>query len=308
MIITVEDEDQIREDLKFILSSEGFEVEGFSTPDSFIKYVRENGTSSIDLLILDIMMPGMTGIELIESISKEMNFKKIPVLFLSALGEESVIIEAHSAAEKTLTVDYIVKPFQVGWLLSRIRTLLTLKKSIEQLNIANGEILQINLEIEELLKVKEFSNEYLMDKLRKIHDKSGNTIKEYIQIVRDIIPKIAVNDLASLKFVAGILERNKPIIDQIIKEASEDEQFFKILTKTIEPLRTAIWDIEQSILLFISIGLISHDSIDKIDMEKTAFFEIIDTIYKDGGFSSEMFEKFLDEGKFRYNNSEVILF
>ncbi len=308
-VVVVEDEDAIRENIMEILQLENYMTKGFSRPVEFINHIKSVGSDDIDLIITDITMPILSGIEMIQKASDFCSLQQIPVLYLTALGDENTITNAYNTQDITLTVDYVVKPFQLTWLLAKVKTMVTLKTKNDNLRHANEDIVKMNLEITSILDTIDSKNSYLIGRLKAVMTKKNLEVDKMLEVVRDLIPKIAVNDLASLKFVANIIEKNKEIIERIIREPTEDDEFFKILPKTAEPLRTAIWDIEQTIKLFISLGIISQSSIDKISFEETSFYEILLKNYEDGRFSTEQFKAFMNDTKFKKSSDEdVILF
>ena len=69
--------------------------------------------------------------------------------------------------------------------------------------------------------------------------------EKQIELMKTILPNIATNDIALIKFVLKIIEKSQTVIQNtIISAESEEEEIFKILPKTIEPLKTAIVDLE----------------------------------------------------------------
>jgi two-component system, sensor histidine kinase and response regulator len=94
-------------------------------------------TAHPDLILLDVMMPGMTGFELCRRLSENPATRDIPVLFLSAAADKNFVVEALAAG----AVDYITKPFHGPELISRVelhanrrKTLLQLAKVIQEKN------------------------------------------------------------------------------------------------------------------------------------------------------------------------------
>lgn len=104
-------------------------------------YIAQNGFSAIktaqdkkpDLILLDILMPEMTGIEVCKKIKENIETKDIPVIFLTAKAEIEDIIEGFSVGG----VDYITKPFRKEDVLVRIKTHIDLKKAKEELQELN---------------------------------------------------------------------------------------------------------------------------------------------------------------------------
>ncbi len=80
-----------------------------------------------DLILLDLMMPDINGLEVCRRIKSTPEYEDIPVIFLTASIEESHLIEAYSVGAN----DYVTKPFRKPELLSRINTQLTLRKQAQ---------------------------------------------------------------------------------------------------------------------------------------------------------------------------------
>ena len=114
-ILIVDDDSAIREVIAVLLGSEGYLVVQAENGGSAVEMVYAD--RSIDLVILDIMMPGMTGVETCEMIRKRSN---IPVLFLTAKSQEQDKVDAYSQGGD----DYLVKPFAQMELLMKVKSLL----------------------------------------------------------------------------------------------------------------------------------------------------------------------------------------
>jgi len=116
-ILIAEDERDIRELITFTLKFAGHEV--FPTSNGEEAY--QMATQIIpDLIVLDVRMPRMTGYEVCEQIKSNGNTQNIPVVFLSAKGQESEVkMGMESGAD-----EYILKPFSPEQLLERVRSIL----------------------------------------------------------------------------------------------------------------------------------------------------------------------------------------
>ncbi len=113
-ILIVEDEATVRETLALNLRAEGYEVETAADGETGLTTARE---SQFDLLVLDVMLPGLDGLSLCRLIRKDSN---VPILILTARGTEvDKIVGLESGAD-----DYIVKPFGLGEFLARVRAAL----------------------------------------------------------------------------------------------------------------------------------------------------------------------------------------
>jgi two-component system OmpR family response regulator len=112
-ILLIEDDPDIREGVRVLLESEGYHIMEAENGCQGLKMVEED----TDLVILDIMMPGMSGIRTCEEIRKVSN---VPILFLTAKARESDKLLGLMAGGD----DYLPKPFSYAELLGRVKSLL----------------------------------------------------------------------------------------------------------------------------------------------------------------------------------------
>ena len=113
IILLVEDDGDIREGVRVLLESEGYEVYEAESGNRALELVNKD----MDLIILDIMMPGISGIRTCEESRKIYN---IPILFLTAKARESDKLLGLMAGGDV----YLPKPFSYGELLGRVKALL----------------------------------------------------------------------------------------------------------------------------------------------------------------------------------------
>jgi two-component system phosphate regulon response regulator PhoB len=116
-ILIVEDEEPLTLLLRYNLESEGYEVDAAARGDEAQIKLQE---SPPDLVILDWMLPGLSGIELCRRIRARRETERLPVIMLTARGEEGDRVRGLATGAD----DYIVKPFSVPELLARVRALL----------------------------------------------------------------------------------------------------------------------------------------------------------------------------------------
>lgn len=114
--MVIDDDRNILELLGSTLSLEGYEV---SLCHDSLRAVDRVETERPNLIILDVMMPKKSGIEIMLEVRANPDTKDIPILFLSAVGEESVVVKGLKGAD-----DYVVKPFKTLELIERIRKIL----------------------------------------------------------------------------------------------------------------------------------------------------------------------------------------
>src|SRR6266508_5633776 len=116
-ILIVEDEEALVLLLRYNLEAEGYGVETVARGDEADLLLKER---SPDLVILDWMLPGLSGIELCRRLRARPDTRKLPVIMLTARGEESERVRGLATGAD----DYIVKPFSVPELIARVRALL----------------------------------------------------------------------------------------------------------------------------------------------------------------------------------------
>ena len=125
-ILIVEDEEDILELIRYNLSKNGFRITGVLSGEDALKKVSKE---SFDLVVLDIMLPGMDGLDVCKALKKNEKTQHIPIIMLTAKGEESDVVTGLELGAD----DYIVKPFSPKILISRIKTVLR-RKSAEPLD------------------------------------------------------------------------------------------------------------------------------------------------------------------------------
>ena len=117
MIYCVEDDSSIRELMLYTLRATGFEAEGFETGEALFAALTH---STPQLITLDVMLPGMDGIEILKKLRSSSATERIPVIMASAKGAEyDKVLGLDLGAD-----DYLAKPFSMMEMVSRIRAVL----------------------------------------------------------------------------------------------------------------------------------------------------------------------------------------
>ena len=116
-ILVVEDEDDIRELLRYNLAKEGYQVTGSASGEEALQVIR---IAMPDLVLLDLMLPGLDGLEVCRSLNLDPQTRNIPIVMLTAKGEEADIVSGLELGAD----DYITKPFSLRVLLARLRAVL----------------------------------------------------------------------------------------------------------------------------------------------------------------------------------------
>jgi DNA-binding response OmpR family regulator len=117
-ILIAEDERDIRDLITFTLQFAGYEVVAASNGAEAVSLARQENP---DLILLDVRMPRMTGYEACAAIKADPKLKNVPVIFLSAKGQESEIQAGLVAGAK----EYLIKPIAPDQLTARIQVVLS---------------------------------------------------------------------------------------------------------------------------------------------------------------------------------------
>lgn len=115
--LVVEDDADIGQLLKFILEREGFEVEHLA--DGRAALARLASGSTVDLILLDFMLPFASGLEVLAAARGLDGWRQVPIIMLTAKSSEADIVQALDLGAN----DYVVKPFQPAELRARLRRL-----------------------------------------------------------------------------------------------------------------------------------------------------------------------------------------
>jgi two-component system, OmpR family, alkaline phosphatase synthesis response regulator PhoP len=119
-IFVVEDEEDILELLRYHLTREGYAVTTAVRGEDAVKAITRK---TPDLILLDLMLPGLDGLEVCRTLKKDPKTTGIPIVMLTAKGEESDVVTGLELGAD----DYITKPFSINVLIARVRTVLRRK-------------------------------------------------------------------------------------------------------------------------------------------------------------------------------------
>lgn len=221
LIYAVEDENHIQQLVKYNLEANGYKVVTFESGEDLLNCVKD---SVPDLFILDIMLPGIDGLEVCRRLHENPKTKSIPIIMLTAKSEEfDKVLGLEIGAD-----DYITKPFSVRELTARVKAIFRRVNSISPSEVENikhgdvtidfmrhevyknGKLLEMPLKEFELLKMlilnkgKVLTRELLLEKIwgfdyygetrtvdvhirylrQKIEDDDSNPV--YIETIRGI--------------------------------------------------------------------------------------------------------------------------
>ena len=114
-ILVVDDEEDILELVRYNLAREGYHVAGALSGEDALRKAR---SQAFDLIVLDLMLPGIDGLEVTKILKANEKTRHIPIVMLTAKGEEADIVTGLELGAD----DYITKPFSPRVLIARVRT------------------------------------------------------------------------------------------------------------------------------------------------------------------------------------------
>ena len=135
IILTIDDEPHIQELLEYNLTKGGYEVIRADSGEMGLEILE---TTQVDLLLLDCMLPGMDGIEVLRKIRTSLKISALPVIMLTAKGEEiDKVLGLEMGAD-----DYLSKPFSIRELEARVKALLR-RSCLEKVEVQPEEGIHI---------------------------------------------------------------------------------------------------------------------------------------------------------------------
>ncbi|PKL45152.1 MAG: hypothetical protein CVV41_03410 [Candidatus Riflebacteria bacterium HGW-Riflebacteria-1] len=170
--------------LEAILEGENFEniflASSAREAYEYIGIVDSPKRATVDLILMDVMMPEISGIEAIREIRSNAEYQDIPIVVVSARSETQDLVEAFDAG----AVDYITKPIKELELISRVRSMLRLKSETDHRKLHEDELLRLAAELEE-------KNRRLVQVLEELHEDmaaAGNMQRSLLPDKRISIP------------------------------------------------------------------------------------------------------------------------
>jgi two-component system phosphate regulon response regulator PhoB len=122
-VLVVEDEEDISELVQYGLAKEGFRVSGVRSGEEAMRGLRADPP---DLVVLDLMLPGLDGLEVCRLMKADARLRAVPVVMLTAKGEEADIVTGLELGAD----DYVTKPFSPRVLLARIKAVLRRRREL----------------------------------------------------------------------------------------------------------------------------------------------------------------------------------
>ena len=225
--------------LEKMFALEGFRVRLASESDNAMSIIEENPPK---LILLDIMMPKVDGIELCRQIKSNDSIKDIPVIFISALNQPDSIVAGFEAG----AVDYVSKPFKIKEVVARVKTHLTIRQLQIQLNNRN---IQMQKEISERIAAEEKLNLSLLQ-LRNLAAHLQDIREDERQIIaRDIHDGIG-QALTGLKIELSMIRNDVADLDLPLPPSIPEgiDAMMTIIENTVKSVRKLVRSLRPEIL------------------------------------------------------------
>jgi DNA-binding response OmpR family regulator len=187
-ILLVEDEDHLARGLAFNFEAEGYTVEVHERAETALERLDRPGAPPVDLVVLDVMLPGMSGIELLRRLRERGD--ALPVLLLTARDTERDVVRGLDMGAD----DYLTKPFSLPVLLARVRNLLrraaAVEHDLEEIRIGPAVVHPERFELVRDDKVHPLTAKEL-DLLRLLWERRGRAVSrgEILEEVWELHPQ-----------------------------------------------------------------------------------------------------------------------
>lgn len=240
------------------LVSENYEIAYARSGKEAIEQTLNN---NFDLILLDIMMPGLDGYETCRRILSNPKTAQVPIIFITAKNDYDSIVKGFDAGAK----DYVTKPFNAKELLARVRTHLELKRNREELEQMN-EILEKKVE-ERTLELKKAN-----EKVKQLDSAKSSFLGIISHEVRTPLNGI----FGSIEMLKDILEseEDKEIIE-MISESAERLLSFSELSTLISELNVDQYEITQdAVQLHLLVQQIKDHILEKLSAQHQVKFKL----------------------------------
>lgn len=215
--ILIADDDPINiQVLSNHLHLDGFQLVIAQDGEEVLSIIKKD--TSFDLVILDLMMPKLSGYEVCKQLRKDFSLTDLPILILTAQSQLKDVVTAFQAGAN----DYLIKPYFKEELLARVKTLLTLKKVMEEVLEKSHELTELNAE---LFSLNDALEERVHERTRELEIKTGEVLsveesrRHFLSnISHDLrTPLTAIQGYVSA-MIDGLIEKNDQRYLDIIYE------------------------------------------------------------------------------------------
>ncbi len=242
-ILMVDDLPKNLQILGNILKNENYKIEFATSGDSALKWLKKK---KFDLILLDVMMPEMSGFDVCQHIRQNENYHDMPIIFLTAKADKESLVNGFELGGQ----DYVTKPFDSSELLVRVKTHLELKRSKEKLK-------DINLWLEKEVKRRTEQLRKANEELTKLNEKLSSLNQqllsldaektEFLQIISHEI-RTPLNAIKGFLGLAKEKTKEEKILSYFnyIDEASFKLEKFSLQALLYTELRTGKYPVKKT--------------------------------------------------------------
>ncbi len=200
LVLVVEDDDDVRELLRLELETEGFAVLTVTNGAEAVNAARGHKP---DIILMDIQMPVMNGVEATRTIKNDHDIQHIPILMITVLETKEDVIQGLEAG----AIDYITKPFFVPELKARVKAVLRFKKVYDRLGFLQNQLIKEDM-LNTIREVTDTIQEAIADNVAMILKASDHIRQEHGTGLNDELLRVeeAANNIKNTVRNLGFLE------------------------------------------------------------------------------------------------------
>lgn len=154
-LLVVDDDPGIRDYLTNRLSMEGYTVHDAEDVDKALNVLHD--TPDMDLILLDVIMPGQSGFDLLRMLKADPQYNHIPIIMVTALG----LVQDKELAFRLGAGDYLTKPFDTREMLARIKTHISLKQKTDEITLSNQILTTMLATVPGIVYMKDAERKFL---------------------------------------------------------------------------------------------------------------------------------------------------
>ena len=211
-ILIVDDTSIDLQVLTMILGKDGYQIAAAVEGKQALDII---GKISPDLILLDIMMPGMDGFEVCKILKASPDKRDIPIIFLTVKDEMADILSGYEAG----AVDYVIKPFNSAELLARVRTHVELKKKRDN---EKDLISRLTIALAEQKRVEDALQRAHDNLERLVEERTAELVKKNRQLVEEIGERRRAEDELDIK--SRNLEESNTALKVLLTQREKDKE------------------------------------------------------------------------------------
>ncbi|MDF2723192.1 MAG: hypothetical protein K0Q59_2867 [Paenibacillus sp.] len=241
-ILIVDDEPVSLQLLYSQLAPEAYSISTATTGWQALRMIRDSG--QFDLVILDAVMPKMSGFDVCRSIRQDFPLFELPILMLYSIKQQDIVYKGFDAGVN----DYMMKPIDKKELLTRVKTLLTLKKSIRDATRHNDELEQLNAQLtvlnnslEEKIAEQTLSLQHSKQQLESMNEELAKIERSRVRLIANIS-----HDLRTpITSIQGYIEA---MLDGVVASPDDIRKYLRVIhakSLTLNRLIQDLFDLSQ---------------------------------------------------------------